>query len=310
MRCWASAWDTTRRPTKADPGGGKEAGGCRVRARSCRLQRAAAGPRTARTPRHRYRMRRWTRSSHQTKPTFGGTDDWNPIPTTHSRCHSGRRSKTHILKLSIKPPTAMQKAPVRTSSSESFGSFILRRATRTDARVRSSGYKQAHEKRMQDARQGCDRSCCARLLRAVRVGAHQHLRPRRLLLLLPRVAGFCSDRARLGRCWPRILLRHPLHILVAFARGHAGEPIFRLVAAAAALRRCALGLRARRRQPRSQNAHDQPRARSSEHRQIGKAHFCRLCVEKVMSFTLKRPRETNHAIESNQVVQSLGFTDD
>ena len=220
-------------------------------------------------------MRRWTRSSHQTKPTFGGTDDWNPIPTTHSRCHSalGRRTKTHILKLSIKPPTAMQKAPVRTSSSESFGSFILRRATRTDARVRSSGYKQAHEKRMRDARQGCDRSCCARLLRAVRVGAHQHLRPRRLLLLLPRVAGFCSDRARLGRCWPRILLRHPLHILVAVARGHAGEPIFRLVAAAAALRRCALGLRARRRQPRSQNAHDQPRARSSAHRQIGKAHF-------------------------------------
>lgn len=213
---------------------------------------------------------------HQTKSTFGGTDDWNPIPTftlTHSRCHSGRRSKTHILKLSIKPPTAMQKAPVRTSSSESFGSFILRRATRTDARVRSSGYKQAHEKRMRDARQGCDRSCCARLLRAVRVGAHQHLRPRRLLLLLPRVAGFCSDRARLGRCWPRILLRHPLHILVAVARGHAGEPIFRLVAAAAALRRCALGLRARRRQPRSQNAHDQPRARSSAHCQIGKAHF-------------------------------------
>lgn len=185
----------------------------------------------------------------------------------------------------------MQKAPVRTSSSESFGSFILRRATRTDARVRSSGYKQAHEKRMRDARQGCDRSCCARLLRAVRVGAHQHLRPRRLLLLLPRVAGFCSDRARLGRCWPRILLRHPLHILVAVARGHAGEPIFRLVAAAAALRRCALGLRARRRQPRSQNAHDQPRARSSAHRQIGKAHFCP-GVEKV-SFTLKRPRETS-----------------
>ena len=245
-------------------------------ARSCSR---SAGPRTARTPRHRYRMRRWTRSSHQTKPTFGGTDDWNPIPTTHSRCHSGRRSKTHILKLSIKPPTAMQKAPVRTSSSESFGSFILRRATRTDARVRSSGYKQAHEKRMRDARQGCDRSCCARLLRAVRVGAHQHLRPRRLLLLLPRVAGFCSDRARLGRCWPRILLRHPLHILVAVARGHAGEPIFRLVAAAAALRRCALGLRARRRQPRSQNAHDQPRARSSAHRQIGVGKGALLPVE-------------------------------
>ena len=152
VRCWASAWDTTRRPTKADPGGGKEAGGCRVRAQP--QDRGARTARTAdaqlRTPRHRYRMRRWTRSSHQTKPTFGGTDDWNPIPTTHSRCHSalGRRSKTHILKLSIKPPTAMQKAPVRTSSSESFGSFILRRATRTDARVRSSGYKQAHEKRM------------------------------------------------------------------------------------------------------------------------------------------------------------------
>ena len=137
-----------------------------------------------------------------------------------------------------------------------------------NACVRSSG-AQAHEERMRDARQGCDRRCCARLLRAIRVGANQHLRPRRLLLLLLRVAGLCSNRARLGRCWPRILLRHPPHILVAVARGHAGEPIFRLVAAAtaAALRRCAFGLRARRRQPRSQYAHDQPRARSCAHRQ-------------------------------------------
>ena len=141
-----------------------------------------------------------------------------------------------------------------------------------NACVRSSG-AQAHEERMRDARQGCDRRCCARLLRAIRVGANQHLRPRRLLLLLLRVAGLCSDRARLGRCWPRILLRHPPHILVAVTRGHAGEPIFRLVAAAAALRRCAFGLRARRRQPRSQYAHDQPRARSCAHRQNGVALF-------------------------------------
>ena len=135
------------RPTRAAGRRQEVAGSGRDPDRAACTHACTAGPRTtARTPRHRYRMRRWTRSSHQTKPTFGGTDDWNPIPTTHSRCHSGRRSKTHILKLSIKPPTAMQKAPVRTSSSESFGSFILRRATRTDARVRSSGYKQAHEK--------------------------------------------------------------------------------------------------------------------------------------------------------------------
>lgn len=51
----------------------------------------------------------------------------NTIPHTHAATQNV--SKTHMLKLSIKPPTAMQKAPVKTSSSESFGSFILRRAT-------------------------------------------------------------------------------------------------------------------------------------------------------------------------------------